>query len=66
MVLINLDAITSATSVAAQSIKLDGSIGMLKEGMTADMIAVQGNPITDFTAMRRVVLVVRDGRVVKN
>jgi imidazolonepropionase-like amidohydrolase len=34
--------------------------------MTADVIAVQGNPIADFTAMRRVVLVVRDGRVVKN
>jgi imidazolonepropionase-like amidohydrolase len=34
--------------------------------MTADVIAVQGNPITDFTAMKRVVFVMRDGRVFRN
>jgi imidazolonepropionase-like amidohydrolase len=61
-----MDAITSATSLAAQSLKLDGSLGTLKAGMTADVIAVQGNPITDFTAMKRVVFVMRDGRVFRN
>jgi len=61
-----LDAITSATSLAAQAIKLDGSIGTLKAGMTADVIAVQGNPVSDFAAMRRVVFVMRDGRIYRN
>jgi imidazolonepropionase-like amidohydrolase len=61
-----MDAITSATSLAAQSLKLDGSLGTLKARMTADVIAVQGNPITDFTAMKRVVFVMRDGRVFRN
>ena len=57
-----MDAITSATSLAAQSMKLGDSIGTLKPGMLADVIAVRGDPLTDFTAMRRVVFVMRDGR----
>ena len=61
-----MDAITSATSLAAQSIKLDGSIGTLKAGMTADIIAVQGDPLADFNAMKRVVFVMKDGRVYRN
>jgi imidazolonepropionase-like amidohydrolase len=61
-----VDAITSATSLAAQSLKLEGSIGTLKAGMTADIIAVQGNPLSDFTSMRRVVFVMKDGRVYRN
>jgi imidazolonepropionase-like amidohydrolase len=61
-----MDAITSATSLAAQSIKLDGSIGTLKAGMTADIIAVQGDPLADFNAMKRVVFVMKDGLVYRN
>ena len=61
-----MDAITSATSLAAQSMKLGDSIGTLKPGMLADVIAVRGDPLTDFTAMRRVVFVMRDGRVFRN
>jgi imidazolonepropionase-like amidohydrolase len=61
-----MDAITSATSLAAQSMKLGDSIGTLKPGMLADIIAVRGDPLTDFTAMRRVVFVMKDGRVYRN
>jgi imidazolonepropionase-like amidohydrolase len=61
-----MDAITSATSLAAQSMKLGDSIGTLKPGMLADIIAVQGDPLDDFAAMRRVVFVMKDGRVYKN
>ena len=61
-----MDAITSATSLAAESMKLGNSIGMLKPGMLADVIAVRGDPLTDFTAMRRVVFVMKDGRVYRN
>ncbi|HYJ95995.1 MAG TPA: amidohydrolase family protein [Vicinamibacterales bacterium] len=61
-----MDAIMSATSVAAQSMKLGDSIGTLKPGMLADVIAVRGNPLTDFTALKRVVFVMRDGRVYRN
>jgi len=61
-----MDAITSATSLAAQSMKLGDTIGMLKPGLQADVIAVSGDPLADFTAMRRVIFVMRDGRVYKN
>jgi imidazolonepropionase-like amidohydrolase len=61
-----MDAITSATSLAAQSMKLGDTIGTLKPGLQADVIAVSGDPLADFTAMRRVVFVMRDGRVYRN
>ena len=61
-----MDAITSATSLAAQSIRLDTSTGTLKPGLTADVIAVEGNPLSDFTAMRRVVFVMKSGKIHRN
>ncbi len=61
-----MDAIVSATSRAAESMKLGDSIGTLKPGLVADIIAVRGDPLTDFTAMRRVVFVMRDGRVYRH
>lgn len=61
-----MDAIVSATSRAAESMKLGDSIGSLKPGLVADIIAVRGDPMADFTAMRRVVFVMRDGLIYKN
>jgi imidazolonepropionase-like amidohydrolase len=46
--------------------KLADSVGTLKPGLLADVIAVAGDPLTDFTAMRRVVFVMRGGRVYRN
>lgn len=61
-----MDAIVSATSRAAESMKLGDSIGTLKPGMLADVIAVRGDALADITAMRRVVFVMRDGRIYRN
>ena len=61
-----MDAIVSATSRAAESMKLSDSIGTLKPGLLADVIAVVGDPLADFTAMRRVVFVMRDGKIFRN
>jgi imidazolonepropionase-like amidohydrolase len=61
-----MDAIVSATSRAAESMKMDDSIGTLKPGLLADIIAVRGDPLADFTAMRRVVFVMRDGKIYRN
>lgn len=61
-----LDAIAAATSVAAQSLKIDDAVGTLATGMQADVIAVSGNPLQDFTAMRRVVFVMKAGRIYRN
>ncbi len=58
-----MQAIVSATSLAARSLGLDDTIGAIAPGMAADLIAVDGNPLEDITALRRVVFVMRNGNV---
>jgi imidazolonepropionase-like amidohydrolase len=60
-----MDAIISATSLAAESLGLGGSIGAIAPGMQADLVAVDGDPIKDITAVRRVVFVMKGGTVWK-
>ena len=61
-----MDAIISATSQAAESIRMQDRIGTLAPGMEADIVAVDGNPLNDVTAFRRVVFVMKAGKVYKN
>ena len=56
-------AIVSATSLAAESIKMAGKIGSLAPGMQADIIGIDGNPLQDITSVRRVVFVMKAGKV---
>ena len=60
------DALAGATSLNAQALGLGDRIGLLAADMNADIIAVNGDPLKDITALRRVVFVMRDGRVYKN
>jgi imidazolonepropionase-like amidohydrolase len=41
-------------------------IGSLAPGMEADLIAVDGDPVTDITALQRVVFVMKGGKVYRN
>lgn len=61
-----MDAIISATSLAAKSLNLETRIGTLASGMEADLIAVDGDPTKDITALTRVIFVVKGGKVYKN
>jgi len=61
-----MEAIVSATSRAAESIRMQDKIGTLAPGMDADIIGVDGNPVDDITAFRRVVFVMKSGKVYKN
>jgi imidazolonepropionase-like amidohydrolase len=61
-----MEAIVSATSLAAESVGLSGRIGAIAPGMEADIIAVDGDPLTDITAVRRVVFVMKGGKIYKN
>ncbi|HME09237.1 MAG TPA: amidohydrolase family protein [Bryobacteraceae bacterium] len=61
-----MDAIISATSLAAEALRLGGQIGTIAPGMQADLVAVQGNPLEDITAVRRVVFVMKAGKVYRN
>jgi imidazolonepropionase-like amidohydrolase len=58
-------AIVSITSLSAESLGLAGQLGSVTPGMAADLIAVDGDPLKDITAMRRVVFVMKGGKVVK-
>jgi imidazolonepropionase-like amidohydrolase len=59
-----MSALVSATSLAAESMGLGSRIGTLAPTYEADIIAVDGNPLQDITALRRVVFVMRAGRVI--
>ena len=58
-----MDAIVSATSRAARSLGLDSELGQVAPGFIADLVAVEGNPLDDITAVRRVRFVMKDGVV---
>ena len=61
-----MDAIVSATSLSAESLRMQDRIGAIAPGMEADIIATDGNPLDDITAVRRVVFVMKSGKVYKN
>jgi imidazolonepropionase-like amidohydrolase len=59
-----MDAIVSATSLGALAIGEGATLGRLGPGYEADIIAVEGDPSTDITALRRVVFVMKGGKVI--
>ena len=59
-----MQAIQAATLWAAQSMGWN-DIGALQAGWLADVIAVHGNPMEDIRVMDKVVLVVREGKVIR-
>lgn len=61
-----MDAVTSATSLGAEALGLGAELGRVAPGMQADLIAVEGDPSRDVTALRRVRFVMRTGHVYKD
>jgi imidazolonepropionase-like amidohydrolase len=61
-----MDALMSATSVSAESLGLGKEIGAVAPGFQADLVATIGNPMDDITAVRRVVFVMKAGKIYKN
>jgi imidazolonepropionase-like amidohydrolase len=57
-----LDAIRAATVEAANAVGLGGRIGTLRVGAFADIIAVEGNPLNDLSALEKVKFVMKAGK----
>ncbi len=61
-----MHAIVAATSLNADALGLADRIGTIAPGLEADIIAVDGDPSRDITALRRVSFVMKAGRVVRD
>ena len=58
-----LVAIVSLTSISAASLNMEKQIGTIAPGLAADLVAVDGNPLADINALRRVTFVMKGGTV---
>ena len=61
-----MEAIKSATSVAASCLGVDKRTGSIKPGMEADFIAIERDPTADITAIQDVVMVINNGKIAVN
>lgn len=61
-----IEAIRSATTRAAELLRMEKQIGSIEAGKFADVIAVEGNPLEDIKALKRVVFVMKGGQVYKS
>ena len=58
-----VDALKSATSTAARVFHMENQIGRVKEGLLADLVAFDGDPTKDISALRRVKFVMKNGAI---
>lgn len=56
-----LEAIRAATTTAAELLTWQDQVGAIEPGKYADLIAVQGDPLTDITVLRQVQFVMKSG-----
>lgn len=61
-----MEAIHSATRVAAELLEIEDDLGSIEPGKLADLIAVVDDPLTDITALQRIRFVMKGGTVYKN
>lgn len=58
-----MDAILATTRNAAECIGVQSTVGTVERGKLADIIGVQGNPLEDITALKKVEFVMKEGKI---
>ena len=58
-----LDALASATTVPAEYFGLNHELGLISEGMLADLILLDANPLEQIENTQRIQAVIRDGKL---
>jgi imidazolonepropionase-like amidohydrolase len=61
-----LEALQAATINASQLLGIADQVGTIEAGKAADIVAVNGDPLTDIKAINNVVLVMKGGEVVRS
>ena len=61
-----MHTMTAATSLSAQSLGVGDQVGRIAVGLQADIIALDGDPTKDITAVKHVVFVMKGGKVMKS
>jgi len=61
-----MEAVQSATSVAARFLEIQDTHGSLEAGKQADIIAVPGDPLEDIRVMEDVAFVMKGGKIFKS
>tara|TARA_R110000868_G_scaffold383578_1_gene650584 strand:- start:12640 stop:13929 length:1290 start_codon:yes stop_codon:yes gene_type:complete len=60
------EALRSATTIPAALVNMEGEVGEIEEGMFADIIATDSNPLEDVKTLQNVVFVMKGGKIYKN
>lgn len=58
-----MEAIQCATIASARAMKMEAEVGSVEVGKRADLVLVEGNPLKSISDIRRVVSVVKNGRM---
>ena len=64
--MLEMEAIRSATVVSAELLKISDKFGTIESNKIADIIAVEGDPVKNISALQKVVFVMKDGKIYKN
>src|SRR6185436_2229633 len=57
-----VEVLAAATSINARAFHIDDRVGAIRTGLLADLVAVDGNPGQDIRALRKIRLVIKDGK----